>query len=164
MTRFGLAATTVLAILALAAPASACLVEEFRDPATGETWTADSPRGLAIDQAALRARSNAVYVAQVSQLRLTGHFEIELTFTPVRTLYGGDLPDVSVLLRRNRNQICEHPLALQDFVIVYADENEFGWGVVGLALPDQLQDRPAGYDRLLERIQARSLPIPDYPE
>jgi hypothetical protein len=84
---------------------------------------------------------------------MVGGGEIEFTLTPITTVYGGAVPEAMLLYRWNPGHTCNaFKLNLTDLVIVYADVDQIGWGVVGLTVPDQLQDQPSDFRRTLRGI------------
>lgn len=151
-----IALAAAIAGLTLASTAMACAPLLIRDPATGETFPQDSPRGLAHDQADYRARSTSVFLAQVSVVSMAAQDQLAFTLTPVTALYGTPLPSTAVIERRHPGQTCARvrlePGAL---VVAYAAESGGRYDVIGFASLSGLQDRPEGFptERMLERGQ-----------
>ncbi|NJC41168.1 hypothetical protein GGQ87_001426 [Brevundimonas alba] len=157
----GVAAISATACLP-ASTAEACAPLAVVEP-NGESYPVNSPRGWARQQAEWRLRSKAVFLAQVSGQRLARDYGVVFTFSPIAPLYDTALPDPVPALARHRGDTCNRPLDLADFVIVYADQTDAGWTVVGFAPLAELQDRPP--ELPTERQLSRSLyPVPDYPE
>ncbi len=155
---------TLIAALAFAAPALACAPLAFVDE-DGGSYPADSPRGWAREQAELRARSDAVFIAQVSAGRLARDNKLIFTLTPISSVDGSALPDAALVERRDWGQTCNDPrLAVGDYVIVYAGRDQGGWAVRGLYSLDQLQDAPPDFRRRIREIHRGLIPGPDYPE
>lgn len=158
-------------IIGLAVLAAACLpvgaayacaplmiIEE-----NGDSYAAESPRGWARQQAEWRAASDAVFIAQVSAVRLARDYHAVFTLTPIAPVYDTPLPEPAPALTRHRGDTCNKPLKLGDYVAVYADQTGEAWTVVGFAPLGRLQDRPPGLPT--ERDLSRGLyPTPDYPE
>lgn len=160
---------TLIAALATgllsAAPAVACTPLIATDPETGETYTSGSNEWRRREQARWRAEADAVFIAQVREGRMVGGGEIEFTITPITTVYGGAVPEAMLLYRWNPGHTCNaFKLTLTDLVIVYADVDQIGWGVVGLTVPDQLQDPPSDFRRALREIARGIIPGPALPE
>jgi hypothetical protein len=153
----------MIGAVVLPVPAAlACVPLAYVDQ-NGETYPMNSPRGWAREQAAWRARAEAVFLAQVSAVRLARGYSVAFTFTPIAPLYDTPLPDPVPMLRRDRGNTCNEPLEVGDYVVVYADQTDGAWTVVGFAPLGRLQDRPPGIPT--ERDLSRGLyPLPDYPE
>ena len=157
-------AVAVMAALAFATPTLACAPLAFIDE-DGSSHPADSPRGWAREQAELRARSDAVFIAQVSAGRLARNNGLIFTLTPVSSVDGSALPDGTLVERRDTGQTCEDPqLAVSDYVVVYAGLDDGVWAVRGLYALDQLQDAPPDFRRRIREIHRGLIPGPDYPE
>lgn len=162
-TIIALAATTTA--LVFTSTAMACAPLLYRDQITGETYPADSPRGWAREQAELRARSDAVFIAQVSAGRLARDNQLIFTLTPISSVDGSTLPDAALVERRYWGQTCDDPLlAVGDYVIVYAGRDHGVWAVRGLYSLDQLQDAPPEFRRRIREIHRGLIPGPTYPE
>ncbi|RYF89143.1 MAG: hypothetical protein EON95_19280 [Caulobacteraceae bacterium] len=159
-----LAISAALGCILLATPASACLVFMFPDPETGEMVSENTPRGLTLLQAELRGNADAVLIAQVSAMRLAEPYAVDLTFTAVRPVYDAALSEpIVVVQRRIRSQMCEWPLQLGQFAVLYVRrDGADGWTLTDVFRPEDLQDRPEGYGTLLRRMADGSMPLPDY--
>ena len=165
MRRTLLAATTMAAALSAAPVASACSPLTATDPVTRETYTSGSPEWLRREQAHWRTETDTVFIAQAREGRMVTSGEIEFRLTPIVSVYGGALPD-SALLYRWRPETCNaFQLNLTDLVVVYADFQEpFGWSVVGLTVPDQLQDVPPDFRRQVRQLHRGAIAGPPLPE
>ncbi len=150
-----LVATTLSAgVLFGASTAQACAPLIATDPVTGETYRSGSPEWLRREQAEWRTRSETVLIAQARQGRMLAGDEIEFALTPIVSVDGGALPASDLLFRWNPGNTCNSfTLNIADRVIVYVGVDG---GIVGVTVPEQLQDRPPGFALRLREI-ARGL-------
>lgn len=148
-------ATTLCAgVLFGGSAAQACAPLIATDPSTGETYQSGSPEWLRREQAEWRSRSENVAIAQVRAGRMLASNDIEFTLVPIVSVYSGGLPESDLLFRWNPGNTCNaFTLNISDRVIVYVGADG---GVVGVTVPEQLQDRPPGFGQRLREI-ARGL-------
>ncbi|MBI2260228.1 MAG: hypothetical protein HYU62_00980 [Caulobacterales bacterium] len=166
MRRILLAAAAMVAALSAAAAASACTPVIFTDRETGETYSSGSPEWLRRQQADWRADADTVFIAQAREARMVAGGEIEFMLTPIASVYGGALPDTMLRYRWQPGNTCNpFLLNLTDLVVVYADVDEpFGWSVIGLTMPDQLQDPPADFRERVREVDRGIIRGPALPE
>lgn len=160
-----LAGSTIAAALAFAAPALACAPLIATDPVTGQTYGSGSDEWKRREQATWRAGADTVFIAEVREGRMIEGGEIEFTLTPITSAYGGATPGAALLYRWNPGHTCNaFTLNLTDFVVVFADFDEVSWSIVGLTIPDQLQDQPPDFQRTVREVHRRVIQGPPLPE
>ena len=163
--RHALALAFLVAAVLASSAAQACSPVIHTDPATGETWASFSPESFRRQQAAWRAEADAVFIAQAREARMIAGGEVEFLLVPITGVDGGPVPDAMLLFRWNPGNTCNaFPLSLTDLVVVYADMDQFGWGVVGLTIPDQLQDAPDDFPQRVRDIRRGIILGPALPE
>ena len=133
-----------------ASAAQACAPLIATDPVTGQTYGSGSPEWLRREQADWRTRSETVLIAQARQGRMLASDEIEFTLVPIVSVYGETVPESDLLFRWNPGHTCNSfTLKLADRVVVYVGADG---GIVGVTVPEQLQDRPPGFALRLREI------------
>ena len=166
--RRGILTGAALAAFLFAAPhALACAPLVATDRETGETWTSGSPEWLRREQAGWRAEADLIFIAQIREARMVSGGQIDFMLVPIVTVDGHPPPDDAMLVYRwHPGHTCNRfQLNLTDLVVVFADvEEPFGWSVVGLTVPDQLQDRPADFGRRVREVYRGLIPGPVLPE
>lgn len=161
--RLVVAATLCAGALLCVPEAQACTPLIAIDPVTGETYGSGSPEWWRREQAEWRARSNAVFLAQVSATRMLDQDQVAITLHPIYGLYGGAPAETPLTVTRRRGNTCNRPLDLADIVVVYAARSGPDWSIVGFAALGELLDRPPGMPT--ERDFARGIfPLRDYPD
>lgn len=144
------AATVLAAVLSAAPTAMACAPLIATDPVTGETYGSGSPEWMRREQAAWRAGSDVVLVAQARAGRMLANSEIEFTLVPIVAVYDGAMPERDLLFRWDPGHTCNRfQLKVSDIVVVYADRDA---SVVAVILPEQLQDQPPAFGRLRREL------------
>ena len=167
MTPRSIAGAVALCILFAGFEAVACTPRVATNPTTGESYDSGSPEALRRQQAGWRARSDHVFVAQVREARMVAGGEIDFMLFPIVTVDGESPPDDALFVFRwNPGDTCNaFTLDLADLVVVYGDvERPLGWSVVGLTIPDQLQDPPDGFRQRIRDIHRGIIPGPPFPE
>lgn len=130
--------------------AHACAPLIATDPVTGETYGSGSPEWLRREQTDWRTRSETVLIAQARQGRMLASDEIEFTLVPIVSVYGETVPEGDLLFRWNPGNTCNSfTLNIADRVVVYVGADG---GIVGVTVPEQLQDRPPGLALRLREI------------
>ena len=128
----------------------ACAPLVATDPVTGETYRSGSAEWLRREQAEWRMRSETVLIAQVREGRMLAGNAIEFTLTPIVSVYGGALPESDLRFRWNPGNTCNaFTLNIGDRVIAYVGA---GGRIIGVTVPEQLQDRPPEFGRHLREI------------
>lgn len=156
---FLLAAAILTGFVFGASPALACAPLIATDPTTGATYTSGSAEWLRREQAAWRARAAVVLIAQARSGRMVTRDRIEFTLVPIITVYGEPLPEHTLSYTWTVGNTCNvFTLGVGDNVIVYVDADG---GIVGVTVPEQLQDRPPGLSGRLREI-ARGMIGPDF--
>jgi hypothetical protein len=167
MSRALQAAVAIIAALAAAPAAQACTPLIWTDQETGETYATGSPEHLRREQAAWRAEADAVFIVQAREARMVSEGRIDFLLVPIISLDGRRPPDDAMLVWRwDPGNTCNRfPVALADLLVAYADiEDPRGWSVVGLTVPDQLQDPPPDFARRLRGIRRGAIPGPALPD
>lgn len=162
-----LAGAALAAVLSAAPAAMACTESIGADPVTGETTISGSPDWLRRQQAEWRAQADLALIAQIREARMVASGEIEFLIVPITTLDGDSPPAGATLLYRwHPGNTCNRfQLNLRDLVVVYADADEsLGWRVVGLTVPDQIQDAPPDFRRRLRNVYRGVVAGPPLPE
>lgn len=146
-----LLAVAVLAAFVSATPmAKACTPVIATDPVTGETYQSGSAEWRRREQAGWRAQSATVLIAQARAGRMLTGDQIEFTLVPITSVYGGALSESDLRLRWSPGNTCNgFALTLADLVIAYVDADG---ALVGVTVPEQLQDRPPGFAQRLREI------------
>ena len=161
-------AGAALAVALSVAPAAmACSERIITDPVTGETSISGSPEWLRRQQAGWRAEADAAFIAQAREARMVAGGEIEFLLVPIVTIEGDPPPDDAMLLYRwHPGNTCNRfQLNLRDLVVVYGDvEAPLGWSVVGLTVPDQIQDAPPDFRRRVREVHRGVIPGPALPD
>lgn len=153
-----LAATVLIALVSATPTARACAPLIATDPVTGETFGSGSPEWSRREQATWRARSEVVLIAQLRAGRMLASNEIEFTLVPIVTVYGGALPESDLLFRWQPGNTCNRfALNIADFAIVYVSTDG---SIVGVTVPDQLQDRPTDFPTLMRDTRRGIIPAP----
>jgi hypothetical protein len=167
MRRGVLTGAALAASLFVAPHALACAPLLATDRETGESWTSGSPEWLRREQAGWRAEADLIFIAQIREARMVAGGEIDFTLVPIVTVDGHPPPDDAMLVYRwhPRHTCNAFELNLTDLVVVYADlEEPFGWSVVGLTVPDRLQDRPPDFGRRVREVHRGMIPGPALPD
>lgn len=135
---------------AISTPAFACtlVVPETR---TGESVDDARMRLSNEEQAGLWDRSNLIYLAEISQLRLMEEPFVETTFRPIAPIKG-HLPDDLMVERGFPGRGCTKYM-IGDFVVIYASEP--GGPINGLEADAVLYLREIQDARIWEPLAAR---------
>lgn len=151
----GLFAAAILTAFISGAPvAEACAPWIATDPVTGETYRSGSPEWLRREQSGWGAGSSSTVVAQIRAARMVHGDELEFTLVPIAALDDHTVPDTELLFRWSPGNTCNpFPLAITDYVVVYAAMGADGWSIVGMTTPDLLQDRPPGFTARMREIR-----------
>jgi len=144
------------------ANARACPSLVPADQEVGETDEHRIARGKAEFQDGLRARSDAVFLAQVSAARMVSPNDAVFTLTPLTPLYEAPEPSDPVTVQASLFVTCGVQPTLGSYMVVYAKAEAQGWRVIDLVLPADIQNPPPALARVM-RDTARGLrPGPDY--
>lgn len=134
----------------VSAPAFACAPLIATDPVTGQTYGSGSDEWKRREQDEWRARSEVVILAQVRVGQLVSGGDIRFTLTPIISVYGGDLPETDLTLLWAPGHTCNtFTLNLADTVVVYVGADD---DIIGVTVPEQLQDRPPEFRMRLREI------------
>lgn len=163
MKRLVPAIAAALCTLAISPSATACgILLTPRVP--DETDSQLVARTKRVQQEDLRARVDAVFLAQVSAARMVGASDAEYTLTPFFPLYDTTSPDEAVTMHDSpMSTACEVEPELGQVYVVYAEREDEGWRVIQLVRHSEFQDRPPGMPTA--RDVARGFyTLPTYPE
>lgn len=153
--------TALAAGLLGSAPVFACAPLMATDPVTGQTYGSGSDEWKRREQAEWRARSQVVILAQVQAGQVVSRGDIQFTLTPIVSVYGGDLPQTDLTLLWVPGHTCNtFTLNLADTVVVYVGADD---GIVGVTVPEQLQDRPPEFGMRLREIARGLIGLPARP-
>lgn len=144
MKRITLGLAIALTALSMGTAAAACPSVVPHPALPGETNAQLIARGQRMRQEQLRTEADAVFLAQVSEARMTAFLEADFTLTPILTLYD-TAPTSAVVMRSPVLPLsCGVQPELGRLYIVYADRSETGWRVNQLVRHEDLQDPPPG--------------------
>ena len=148
----------VAAGLLAAPPALACAPYTVTDPVTGETCGSHSAEALRREQLRWRDQAGTIFLARIRSGRMLPGDAVEFLLAPVAPLYGSVLPADDVPLVWEPGDTCNRfDLAIADTVVAFVDADG---AVIGVAIPDELQDRPPDLNARLREIR-RGLIGPD---
>jgi hypothetical protein len=134
-----------------ATPALSCTPLVSTDAATGETVRSGTAEWDRREQTDWRARSQVVVLAQIREGQVQPNGEIAFDLAPVTPVYGGDLPEGEISLDWSPGNTCNRfTLSLGDIVVAFVGADQ---SLIGLTVPEQLQDRPSGFNTRLREIR-----------